>query len=138
MSLIVFILSFCVTHDPVNALDICKVVEELVKAQKLEDELRFESKLIGTCNAVVYQNEILKDQFDASIGHSDCGNWRLAVFDFEQMFAEDVHRALRIDKITQRKNAVDVTFSIIVFSIKAKTGFSESVLYRKKIKLVRQ
>lgn len=138
MRLIVFILSFCVANSPANAQDICKVVEELVKVQKLEDELRFESKLIGTCNVVVYQNEVLKNQFNSSVGHIDCGSWRLAVFDFEQMFAEDVHKALRIDKITQHKNAVDVTFSIIVFSIKAKAGFSESVLYRKKVKLVRQ
>jgi hypothetical protein len=136
MRLLFLIVSLAMLSVRANTIDVCRVVEELLTAEKLNDELRFESKLIGTCNAIIYQNKVLEDHFEySSIGHHDCGNWRLGIFSFEQMFSEDVHKALRIDKITQRRNSVDVTYSIITFSIKANKGFSENILFTKRIKL---
>ncbi len=135
MGLLIFILTLTTPKDPISPLDICRVVERLIITEGIGQELVFQSKIVGNCTSVIYWNDLLKDQFHTSIGHHDCDTGRLAILDFEKMFAENVHKALRIDSVIQRRHSLYITYSIIAFSTKSQVGFSESVLRTKRIKM---
>lgn len=119
-----------------ESLDFCDIVKRVVSVENLEQVIQHESKVIGKCNAVVYETAWLKDKYKLNLREYKCeDNWRIAFFSYELMFSESVSKAIRFDKISMKKNKLYVTYSIVEFFHSGKKGFDMRTIATKKIKL---
>jgi hypothetical protein len=135
------LLLICIAFNQKEHMDdqaeFCQIVKAVVSAGNLENQVQHVSKVIGKCNAIVYETPWLDAKYHLDRREYMCGDWRIGVFSHEGMFGEQVVRAIQFDQIIQRGNKLVVTYSIVEFFQNGRQGFDQRTLRTSKIKLVK-
>ena len=113
---------------------ICTVISAITKSYKMR-EVQAVSKTYGKIDAVVCHSDLLVEKFNIYKKEYICQqDFRVTIFTDEEVFYEDIKKAIQIDEATKKGKKVFVRFSVVEFPV-GKDTFRRNIVFTNTIQI---